>query len=41
MNNLTYNLLCKEYNIDKDLIELVESAEASLSDRFKEIDDIT
>ena len=40
MNDLTVKFLCEQYNIDPDIAEMVNKAEAELSERFRQIDDI-
>jgi len=40
MNELTKELLCKQYGIDRNIAEMVETAENELQDRFKEVDAI-
>ncbi len=40
MNDLTVKFLCEQYNIDPDIAQRVNKAEAELTERFRQIDDI-
>ena len=40
MNELTINILCKQFDIDKDVIDFVNEKEKYILDKFEEIDKI-
>ncbi|MBS4539923.1 methionine gamma-lyase family protein [Clostridium sp. D2Q-11] len=41
MNELTVKLLCKQGDVDKEIIELVQKAETDISSQFNRIDEIS
>ncbi len=40
MNDITVKILCEQFRIDRDILDMVETAEAQLAEEFKKTDEI-